>query len=159
MVTRDKRNFGIDLLRIIAMVMVVSHHFLGHGGVLDSVNEFSFNWFCAWIMRSVCYVSVTLFYLISAYFQSEKTMGIVGIVRIWIEVIFYSIVMYAVSIIAGFESFSIQGVVKAIFPVLFRQYGFFNGYLLLIFLSPFLNSAVHAMGKNSTLDFWQWLRF
>lgn len=35
----DFRNQGIDLLRVIAMMMVVAFHFLDEGGVLDNLQK------------------------------------------------------------------------------------------------------------------------
>ena len=147
METKD-RNIGIDLLRIISMIMVVTHHYLGHGGVLDQVNDLSFNWFFVWAIRSICYMSVTIFFLISAFFQSEKPLGLKSIIRIWIEVLFYSILGYCISIIVGWNSFSLQGLCKAVFPVMFRQYGFFNGYLLLALLSKYINSGINHLTQK-----------
>ena len=33
-----ERNVGIDILKIVAMMMIVILHFLGHGGVLKSLD-------------------------------------------------------------------------------------------------------------------------
>ena len=38
-----KRNYGIDLLRIICMLMIIGLHILGHGGVLTNTEAFSVN--------------------------------------------------------------------------------------------------------------------
>ncbi len=34
---KDSRNYGIDLLRILAMTMIIIVHILGHGGVIDKI--------------------------------------------------------------------------------------------------------------------------
>lgn len=34
---QTKRNIGIDLLKIVSMLMIVTLHMLGHGGVLDNM--------------------------------------------------------------------------------------------------------------------------
>ena len=39
--TETKRNYGIDLLRIVSMVMIVILHILGQGGVLDAADNLS----------------------------------------------------------------------------------------------------------------------
>ena len=147
-VVDKERNYGIDSLRIIAMVMVVTHHFLSHGGVLNTAIPLTFNWYIVWFVRAVCYTSVTMFFLISAYFQSKRSIGLQGIIRIWAEVWFYSVFCFLISCFVGWTTFSWLGLAKALFPVVYRQYGFFNGYLLLAFLSPFLNKAVEAFSKK-----------
>ncbi|MCI5773946.1 MAG: acyltransferase [Erysipelotrichaceae bacterium] len=147
------RNYGLDLLRIVSMIMVVTHHFLGHGGVLENVADFSFNWYIVWMVRSICYTSVTMFYLISFYFQNKKNIGLEQIVKIWIEVITYSVLSFGISIILGWEDFTVQSTIKAFFPVLFRQYGFFNSYLLMCILAPFLNKCLENLDKKYLLKF------
>lgn len=146
------RNAGVDLLRIVAMVMVFAHHFLGHGLVLNEVEPLSLNWFIFWFVKCACYMSVTSFYLISAYYQSKKSNGLKSIIKIWLQVEFYSVVCYGVSVLLGITSFGL-GAVKAVFPVMFRQYGFFNGYLLMAMLSPFLNKMFSAMERKMHICF------
>jgi surface polysaccharide O-acyltransferase-like enzyme len=66
------RNFGLELLRIISMLMIVTLHYLGHGNVLETVDIFSFNYYIAWFIQSLSYVSVNIFVLISGYFLVDK---------------------------------------------------------------------------------------
>lgn len=153
MASVKERNSGIDLLRIIAMILVVTHHFLGHGEVLDCVTPLSINWYVLWFLKTLCYVSVTSFYLISAFYQSNHSIGLKGIVRICFMVWFYSILCYFGSCIAGISTVSISGILQAVFPVMFRQYGFFNGYLLMAILAPFLNKAILHCSKKELLKF------
>ena len=147
--TIKNRNYGVDLLRIIAMIMVTTHHYLGHGGVLDTVNVFSLNWYVVWFMRAVCYISVTVFFIISAYYLSIKSIRLNSIIRLWLEVWFYSVACYAVMCIIKVEEFKAISLVKTMFPIMFRQYGFFNSYLLMTLLSPFLNIAINAFQKKT----------
>lgn len=147
----DSRNRGIDLLRIVAMIMVVTHHFLGHGQVLSVVNELSLNWYITWFIKVSCYTSVTAFYLISAYYQSKKSTGLKSIIALWLQVLFYSILCYAIIVVFNFREFNIIDLIKAVFPVSFRQYGFFNGYLLMALLSPFFNIALSALKQKMHL--------
>ena len=35
----DKRNYGIDLLRIVSMFMIMLFHILGDGGLLEAVSD------------------------------------------------------------------------------------------------------------------------
>ena len=40
----SSRNYGIDLLRIISMIMVVVLHVLRHGGVIEGTDPLSANY-------------------------------------------------------------------------------------------------------------------
>ena len=40
-----ERQSNLELLRIIAMIMVITVHYVGHGRVLDNVEVFSLNFY------------------------------------------------------------------------------------------------------------------
>lgn len=48
------RNYGIDFLRMISMIMIVMLHTLGHGGILRSVSFLSVHYQIAWLLGSDC---------------------------------------------------------------------------------------------------------
>ena len=59
----NKRNYGIDLLRIVSILGVVFLHVLGHGGILAAVkNETQFA--TAWFLEILAYPAVNCFVLI-----------------------------------------------------------------------------------------------
>ena len=40
-ITKVKRNYGIDMLRLVAMFFVVICHVLGHGGVMKNATGYN----------------------------------------------------------------------------------------------------------------------
>ena len=42
-ITKVKRNYGIDMLRLIAMFFVVILHVLGHGGAMKNATGYNYN--------------------------------------------------------------------------------------------------------------------
>ena len=44
------RNYGIDFLRMISLIMIVMLHTLGHGGILRSVSFLSVHYQIAWLL-------------------------------------------------------------------------------------------------------------
>ena len=52
---QTKRNIGIDLLKIVSMLMIVTLHMLGHGGVLDNMPPMSRCYQVAWLIEIACY--------------------------------------------------------------------------------------------------------
>lgn len=47
------RNYGIDFLRMISMIMIVMLHTLGHGGILRSVSFLSVHYQIAWLLEVI----------------------------------------------------------------------------------------------------------
>ena len=46
----NKRNYGIDSLRILSMFYVVILHTLGHGGLLESVKDGTNQFILVWTL-------------------------------------------------------------------------------------------------------------
>lgn len=65
----EKRDHGLDLLRIISMLMVVTLHFYNHGGVLNTLTQGTANWYFGRLIYALSNVSVNCFVLLSGYFQ------------------------------------------------------------------------------------------
>ena len=63
----NERKYGIDLLRMIAMFMVVILHVLGQGGILNTVSSLSLNYEIAWFLEISAYCAVNCYALISGY--------------------------------------------------------------------------------------------
>ena len=53
-----ERNYGIDLMRIVSMLMVLTLHVLGQGGVLGSTRLFTVKNQLAWLMEVGAYGAV-----------------------------------------------------------------------------------------------------
>ena len=64
---KRERNYGIDLLRIVSMLMVVVLHVLGQGGVLKTSTPLSIGYSVAWILEIAAYCAVNCYALISGY--------------------------------------------------------------------------------------------
>ncbi|WP_162011068.1 acyltransferase family protein [Streptococcus sp. S784/96/1] len=62
-----KRNYGLDLLRIIAMLFVLILHTLGKGGILETVQEGTKAYNMAWLLEIMAYGAVDIFAMISGF--------------------------------------------------------------------------------------------
>ena len=68
----NKRNYGIDLLRIILMYMVCMLHTLGQGGVLDACQIGTIEYKTYWFLEIFSYCAVDGFGIISGYMATDK---------------------------------------------------------------------------------------
>ena len=50
--TRKSRNMSIELLRIILMLMIVTLHYLGHGGMLESIPAGGKRYIFVWTLEA-----------------------------------------------------------------------------------------------------------
>lgn len=89
-----KRDYGIDLLRIVSMLMVPMVHILGQGGVIGATVPFSLQYESAWLLESILLVAVNCFVLITGYVYYGKETRYYRLLTLWAEVLFYSIIYY-----------------------------------------------------------------
>ena len=68
---KDSRNYGVDLLRIVSMLGVVTLHILGHGGLLDNAGSF-FEFSALYFLQTLVQPAVDCFILISGYVGYKK---------------------------------------------------------------------------------------
>lgn len=145
---KKERQSNLELLRIIAMLMVVSLHFMGHGGILDNVKVFSNNFFMANLIESFSIYAVNVYVLISAYFMCDSKVTTKKMINIWTQVVFYTLFIYLILLVAGIVDFNLIDAIRSLLPIIFNHYDFVTAYIVLMFLSPFLNKLINSMNKN-----------
>lgn len=139
------RNSSFELLRIIAMLMIIGHHFVVHGDFLDAstVNE--------WILTFLEFggkFGVVIYILISGYFMVTSKFSLRKLFKLWCQIWFYSVLLYVISIFLPNYQFSWRGLAKALFPVIMVEYWFVTYYVILYILSPFINKLIKALSKR-----------
>ena len=132
------------------MLMVICLHFFGHGGVVEhALQLWTPNWFIVQLIVGFCYVCVNCFILISGYFLCTSKFRLVKWVSIWIETMFYSVLIYLLLVVFGLVPFSVSELVKSFMVFTLSRYWFVTAYLLLMIISPFLNHAIAHMDQRS----------
>lgn len=134
------RLSNIELLRILAIVMIVMMH--GAGSLLGTT--YLPNRIGLTAINSVGNMGVTTFMLISGYFGIHFRWS--RLWSIWAMALFYSLVVFAVDVFS--DSFSWLSLYHAITPVTSRRWWFLTCYVVIFCLAPFLNRAVTGLSKR-----------
>ncbi len=151
---RRERESGIELLRIVLMLMVCVLHTLIMGGVLESSRTtLSFYTFTA--MRSLCICAVDGYALISGYFSRKRPFRLSKIIRLWFTVLFYSAgIACGIEVLHRLTSLgSSVGTLELIRSFLPVSYGmwYFTAYFALFFIAPFLDDALSLVDRKSAM--------
>lgn len=142
-----------ELLRILAMIMVVTLHFLSHsdrlialGVPLDGVRVIGS------LLEAFCLVAVNVYLLISGYFGVKGSFKPGRAISLLCQIWFYSLLIPLVLKVAGIpvlaDTQGIYGLIQYVFPIETEHYWFATSYFLLYLLSPVLNQAVRSMTKR-----------
>lgn len=142
-----QRNYGIDLLRMTAMLMVAILHIMGHGGVLAAMPALSWRYAAAWALETAAYCAVNCYVLISGYVGIDSKFRYTNIAVLWLRTLFYTVVITAVCAVLLPGSVGRKEWLSAVFPVMRGQYWFFTAYFAMFFFIPLLNAAVNKLTR------------
>lgn len=143
-----ERNIGLELLRIISMLMIILLHSIDHSGLLENLVSGSTLYWYEQFIYAVVQVCVNCFVLISGYFLVTSRFKFEKLAMLWIEVVFYSFGIKVILMVLGKLPLSITSLVSCFVPVLTGRYWFITIYFGMYLLSPFLNIAIKAMSKK-----------
>jgi surface polysaccharide O-acyltransferase-like enzyme len=143
-----ERNYGIDFLRIIAMIFIPILHVLGQGGILGNSISLSANYEVAWFLEIAAYCAVNCYALISGYVGYDSKYKFSNIIYLYFQVIFYTLIITSIFAVLKPETIEISNFVKAVFPFAFGTYWYFTAYFCMFFFMPFMNYFINTAPKN-----------
>lgn len=141
----NERKSNFELLRIFCMVMIVILHTLGHGGGFKSVDIYSNNFFCVNFIKSLSIVAVNCYVLISGYFGINSTINFKKIKKIYIQVLFYSLVISLYFILTKEKEISKYIILQTFFPITMKLWWFITNYLALYLITPYINKFIKIL--------------
>lgn len=146
---RKKRDANLDLLRILSMLLIIFLHSIDHSGVLEQA-EISSNimYFYVRVAYALCQVCVNCYVMLSGYYLVHSKFRIQKLVTLWMETVFYSIVLKFLFMVTRQEVFSIVSLIGCFFPIVTGRYWFITIYVGMYLIFPFLNKLVHAMNRK-----------
>lgn len=155
-VTEKKRLANIELLRVIAMVMIVVMHFMRESGSLpeaaDAADTMPVRQLFGTFLEAFCIVAVNAYVFISGYFGSEggfKPSKVIGFLcRVWFYALLIPLVLTCFSVPTIAKEQGIYGIVQYVLPVESDCYWFTSSYFLLMLLMPLLNEAVRHLDRK-----------
>lgn len=143
---KTTRNSNIEMLRIIAMCMIIGHHYRvwsTSGGVNFSVNSFLGLFF-----NMGGKYGVDLFVIISSYFLVDSEFKLDRIVRTWMKTWLYSIIFLIGALIWNPSLVGGKSLIMSVLPVTYKNYWFITAYIGLLIVSPYLNILFRNLTKK-----------
>ena len=146
----QKRNYGIDLLRLLAMFFVCAIHVLESGGVLK--NAVGIKYDVSWLLQAIVICAVNCYGIISGYVtysEEEKPYRFSKYISLWLLVVFYSFgINLLVFIIKGSSAVGVSTLLMSALPVTSSLYWYFSAYTGVFFVAPLLNKFVRSLTKK-----------
>lgn len=150
------RDSNFELLRIIAMVLIVAHHYVVNSGLNFADGPI---WQAPMTVRSLFLLlygawgktAINCFVLITGYFMCKSRITVRKYLKLLLEVEFYNLLFYFLFCIAGYTEFSLLSFAKTILPVVRVDRDFTSAYLVFFLCIPFLNLLIANMTEKMHL--------
>lgn len=146
-----QRNVGIDILRIVSMIFIIIIHLLMQGGTLSAYQNqgLQAGYYFLNIVYVLAYCGVNCFALVSGYVGWQSTFRIEKIIKLWANVIFWSVGVSLILFVCNNEFFYAKEAVSMFLPLLRGRYWFFNAYFVVFMFSPLLNHLIKTLPKRT----------
>ena len=145
--SKKQRQSNIELLRIIAMFLVLLVHadFFSLGTpTANDIQQEPLDAFFRIFFESISIICVNVFVLISGWFGIKPTAK--GLCNFIFQCIFFLTGLYLVTLIIGTSKLSLEGIAGCFFAT--RLNWFIKAYLLLYILSPVLNAFITTASRH-----------
>ena len=154
---KEPRNVGVELLRVVSMMMVVMIHILGHGGVYVNAEALGVNYQIAWYLEVCGYCAVDCYALISGFANIKSNFKWRRLLMLWLEVVtlnaFFTVLAALIPAYAANAAHAINtdNWLRVFFPLAKKEYWYFNAYVLMFPFLPILNQGILSLGKKRHL--------
>lgn len=146
---KEKRNYGIDALRLYAMFLIIIMHVVGRGGIIGNTSGKPY--LISWFMVIFAYCAVNCYGIISGYVgfsETPRPYYYRKYILIWLQVFFYCCIIGILShfdVLPGGEILTLKNI---FLPVTSGVYWYFTAYTGVFFLVPWLNMFVRERSER-----------
>ena len=142
------RRANLELLRMIAMMMVIIIHISNHGGLVDLVQKGTFSYYVVWTLFGLSFVSINTYILISGYFLSKSSFSSWRLVKMELQIWFYSFGILLLFWLLGNVDKDVKYLAYCVLPILSDFYWFATMYVGMYLLSPIINTFIRTITKR-----------
>lgn len=148
------RDSGLELFRIITMLVIVAHHYFvnsGLSGLVYDSSELSGNSIFLLIFGWGGKTGINCFVLITGYFMCKSNITLKKFLKLLLWMEFYKVVFYLIFTLTGYQDFDLKNMIKSLLPITSVADGFSSAYLVFYLFIPFLNILIKGMNKKQHL--------
>ena len=152
-IQKNVRSSNLELYRIIVMLLIIAHHYVVNSGLMDILgpiysNVFSWRSIFLALFGAWGKTGINCFILITGYFMCKSNITLKKYVKLLLEILFYSVIIYLIFCISGYQTFSIIELIKAFIPIKAIQHNFTGCFLAFYLFIPFLNILVRNLTEK-----------
>lgn len=150
-----KREPGFEILRVLAMLMIITLHYLSKGHLLPeplTSENFGPN-LPYFLLEALCLGSVNVYVLIAGYFLCQQKFRLSKLVSLWLQVFFYSVgvplVLGLLHLVDLRQLCNLYELQFYLLPAMNGHYWFASAYLGMLMFAPFLAAGTQQLSKKT----------
>lgn len=152
-ITKKKRDANIELLRIVAMLMIITLHFNYRSNALLVLGEPASNvQIFATVLEAIAITGVNVYVLISGYYLSSSKVRLSKVLLLILQVYFYTLLISCAMMFVGAYSVKpedkLDRALRYLFPISSEHYWFVTAYVIMYVLAPVMNAAVNTLKRK-----------
>lgn len=147
----EKRLSNFELLRIIAMLIIIAHHYVVLSGITELYDFDHITSNMLFLQFAGCggKMAINIFVLISSYFICQKKVVWGKVLKLVLEVLFYNILITSVFLLSGYQKFELIPLLRQMLdPVLSIGVEFVGSFIVFYLFVPFLNMLISKLNKS-----------
>ena len=144
---KQPRQSNFELLRILSMLAIVFFHYSCWIFDYLDLQGGSINYVLYWSTRLLGQLGNSIFVLISGYFMVKTEFSLRRVLRMWAEVMFYSLSLLVLRVLLGWRPTGMQ-LYHLLAPTVAGQYAFMTYFIILSLFAPFLNKMLHTLTRD-----------
>lgn len=151
-IDENKRQLNFEILRIIAMCMIITMHYLTKGLNVPKLSEdLSLSNMLWWLIYAFSVGAVNIYVLISGYFLADSRWRIDKVFSLFFTVWLYSVLVPLTLDALGIVDLgrlSLGDWQQLLLPIEYEHYWFATAYVMMYILSPVLAIAVRSLNRE-----------
>lgn len=140
-----ERQSNFELMRIVAMLMIISGHFINQSGL--RTNSCGIDLYVLTYLGSASRIAVNMFIMLGAWFMVELQFKARRILKLYFNVWVLTAGISILLLVLGY-SLNSREVAKSILPFIGRGVWFPSSYIALILLSPWLKKFFYLSSAS-----------
>lgn len=149
--SRHMRSSNIELLRIIAMLAIVAHHYVVNSTVTSLFDPMHPTANSIFLQLWGMWGAINVFVLITGYFMCESRLTAKRYLKLLFEIVFYSWVMWLVLALFGYETITLKGMFNRLvcrYLMTEQDGGFVPAFMWMYLFIPAMNVYLHATSRR-----------
>ena len=152
---RQERDSNFELLRIVAMMMIILHHIAIYGGWpldLSQTFDLTTDSFFIQFIHHFGKIGVWIFVLITGYYMvNSKSPVVPKFLKLFLQVYTTSILIDVVFVVFGGIPTDSVNWESDLFPVITGKWWFASTYLIALPFFPFVNRMLNSLDRKNHL--------